>query len=507
MSEKKGVGMSNVLSWLTAILFGAVCGVGSAVQGAPESRPEAGGAEASAGIPDEPNAFLFGARIPRTMTLLATSNASRRNPVRILCYGQSVVAQRYVSNALDNELKQRYPFAEITVENRAIGGYMAPVLVRTAVNDLYPFYPDLVVFHVYGGYDTGELERIVSNIRKYTTAEILMWTHHYSNFGEGGTGHLQTESDGSGFRRYLAQKYNCELVELREAWQRYLECHKLTYQDMLVDGIHLNKRGGALQAALVLRHFRFNTLFPSEWMNTVRTYEARRPLEERNDEITFMGEPWRHSGAGVAGERPDSALRLAFHGNRVDVIASRVGARRGTARVLIDGRPPSAFPQAYAVTRPNRNPLSGRPMINRIEVGDRPVDEEWTLRVRDITPDGRKFRFALTGSVTGPDGEGTHGEPFTSASGRLRFQPAEFTFAGAVSQCKKPFTNEVTVVFKTVLMGTDVYAPASNAVAGAIQATTLIQGLDNRPHVLELIPNGDGPVPVFELVAHRPPLE
>lgn len=458
-------------------------------------------------VPDEPNEFLFGARIQRTMTLLATSNASQRNPVKILCYGQSIVAQRYVSNAIETAMKQRYPYADITVENRAIGGYMAPVLARTAVHDLYPFYPDLVVFHVYGGYDTGELERIVYNIRRDTTAEILMWTHHFSNFGEDGMGHYQTESDGSDFRRYLAQKYNCELVELRDVWERYLAANHLSKQDLLVDGIHLNGRGGALQGELILRHFRYNTLFPSEWMNTVRAYEARRPLEERADEITFTGAPWRRSGPGVAGDRPDSALRLSFRGNRVDVIAATSGGKLGTAKVLIDGCPPSSFAGAYAITRSNRNPLSGRPLLNRIELGDKPVAEAWTLKVRDITPNGRAFRYVLMGSVTGEDGEGTHEKPFESKSGRIRFNPAEFTFAGAVGQCKKPFTNQIDVVFQTCLMGTDIWVPATNGVLGAVNRTTLIQGIQNAPHVLEIVPNGDGAVPVFEVVVHRPPLE
>lgn len=500
--------MSNnpFVSVLKTLTFSAVLFVQS-TEGVETPQDHVAERPAAPVVPSESNAFLFGARIQRTMTLLATSNASQRNPVKILCYGQSVVAQRYVSNAIEKALKQRYPYADITVENRAIGGYTAPVLVRTAVHDLYPFYPDLVVFHVYGGHDTGELERIVYNIRRYTTAEILMWTHHFSNFGENGMGHYQTESDGSDFRRYLAQKYNCELVELREVWERYLKINHLSKQELLVDGIHLNSKGGALQGELVLRHFRYNTLFPSEWMNTVRTYEARRPLEERSDEITFTGTPWRRRGPGVASDCPDSVLRLPFHGNRVDVIASTAGGKLGTAKVLIDGRPPSSFAAAYAITRSNKNPLSGRPLLNRIELGDQPVAEAWTLKIRDLTPDGRRFRYMLEGSVTGEDGEGTHEKPFVSKSGRIRFNPSEFTFAGAVSQCKKPFTNEIDVVFQTYLMGTDVWIPVTNGVPGAVNQTTLIQGIGNEPHLLEIVPNGDGAVPVFEIVVHRPPLE
>jgi hypothetical protein len=458
-------------------------------------------------IPADPNEALLGSRIQRTMTLLATSDESHRNTVRILCYGQSIVAQGYVSRAIEKDLKQRYPFANIIVENRAIGGYTAPTLVRTAVHDLYPFYPDLVVFHVYDGHDTGELERIVSNIRRYTTAEILMWTHHFDSFGPDGTERDTIRDQGSNFRRYLAQKYNCELVELREEWRNYLKINNIPRADLLLDNIHLNDKGGALQAQFVMRHFRYNTLFPSCWMNMVRTYEARRPLEEQSDEITFTGKPWRRIGKGVVGEKANSSLRLRFHGNRVDVIAFPAGDKLGTAKILIDSKSPSSFNDAYAITRTNKNPISGRPMLNRVNLGKKPVAEDWTLNVNNISKDGKLFRFNLAGSVTGPDGEGTQEKFFTSKSGRISFDPAEFTFAAAVGQTKKPFPDEVTVTFQTRMMGMDVWAPSPKPEEDNIDSYTLIQGIENREHTLEIIPNGDGAVPVYEVVVHRPPLE
>ncbi|MDC7218105.1 MAG: SGNH/GDSL hydrolase family protein, partial [Spirochaetales bacterium] len=381
---------------------------------------------------------------------------------RILCYGQSIVAQGYVSRAIEEELKERYPYANIIVENRAIGGYTAPILVRTAVHDLYPFYPDLVVFHVYDGHHTGELERIVSNIRRYTTAEILMWTHHFDSTGADGTERDNIRDQGSNFRRYLAQKYNCELVELREEWGNYIKINNIPRADLLIDNIHLNKKGGAIQAQFVMRHFRYHTLFPSCWMNMVRTYEARRPIEERNDEITFTGEPWRHEGKGMVGENSNSALKLHFHGNRIDVVAFSVEGKLGSAKILIDGKSPSSYKGAYAITRTNKNPLHGRPMLNRVNLGKEPIVEDWILKVNNISEDGKIFKFSLSGSVTGPDSEGTNEKFFTSESGRINFNPAEFTFAAAASQKKKPFPSDVTVTFQTQLMGMDVWSPSLN---------------------------------------------
>jgi hypothetical protein len=45
-----------------------------------------------------------------------------------------------------------------------------------AETDLYPFQPDLLVFHVYGAHNT--YEDIIRRTRERTTAEILMQTDH-----------------------------------------------------------------------------------------------------------------------------------------------------------------------------------------------------------------------------------------------------------------------------------------------------------------------------------------
>ena len=132
-------------------------------------------------LPPEDETF-FGARIPRTMSLLESSRPERRTPVKILIYGQSITAQPGWGQIVRKELERRYPYAKLEIENRAIGGCTAPYLAPHAINDLYPFYPDLVIFQVYEGEHDGALERIFSNIRRRTTAEIITWTEHVDNF-------------------------------------------------------------------------------------------------------------------------------------------------------------------------------------------------------------------------------------------------------------------------------------------------------------------------------------
>ena len=89
----------------------------------------------------------FGANIQRTMTLLATSTPQKRNRVRVLFYGQSVTRNPWWKD-VEAYLRKAYPHADLEVANLAIGGYSAPTLIHTAEYDLYPFYPDLMIFHV-----------------------------------------------------------------------------------------------------------------------------------------------------------------------------------------------------------------------------------------------------------------------------------------------------------------------------------------------------------------------
>ena len=450
-----------------------------------------------------PHEAFLGARLQRTMTLLATSNARQRNPVKILFYGQSIVAGMPWKKMIQ-ELRDRYPYANIIAANRAIGGCTAPCLVRRAVHDVYPFYPDLVIFNVGAGELTGELERIVYNIRKHTTAEILMYTHTVSSkknekFPSSGPSTDLT----SCHRRYLAQKYDCELVEVRDEWLGYLREHKLSPNELMGDTVrptvHPNKKGYTLLSKLIMRHLRLNTLFPSAWGQMVRTYEARRAIEEEADETAFTGKPWgvppRHYG--VVGRSPDSALKLRFHGNRVDVV-SMPCAELGTARIRIDGKPPSRFPSAYACTRPSETWA-----IARVTLGGQPLVEDWTFRLTEISEDGKDFAFEVIGSVTGPDGKGRCGEPFVSKSGRVRLHPMDVSFGYVQRTRKRPLQPGHEITWQVVPMFLDAWSPGKDP--HHENHYTLVQGIENREHVLEIIPNGDGNVPVKSIVVHEPP--
>ena len=121
----------------------------------------------------------LGQHIQRTMTLLRTSAPKHRNKVRILFYGQSITEQDWSKQVAD-DLRKRFPNADLKIENRAIGGFASQLLIRPAEHDLYPYYPDLLIFHVYGA--NREYEEIIRNTRSRTTAEVLMLRDHVTKW-------------------------------------------------------------------------------------------------------------------------------------------------------------------------------------------------------------------------------------------------------------------------------------------------------------------------------------
>jgi hypothetical protein len=468
-------------------------------------------------LPPSPKEEMFGGRIQRTMTIIATSSSMLRRRVKILFYGQSITAGLHWTQMI-NTLRKRHPWSIIEAKNRAIGGFKAPTLVRVAAHDLYSFYPDLVVFHVYGGQKSGELERIIYNIRKYTTSEILTWTHHVVSPGKGKENDALTKrSDtwydkSAQYQRYLAQKYDCELVEVRKDWKNYLKTYKIPRNELMGDkvraNVHPNLEGHAILAKMLLRHFRFNSLMPNTWVEKIRTYEARRFLDEKQDEITFTGTPWKWDYTGVIGTSPKSALKLKFHGNRIDVVPMYCSCI-GTARVLIDGKAPSEFPGVYTCTRPSKSPGCRYPALLRVSTGKNPVAEDWTMTVTDLDMKNKSFKFKVKGSITGEDGSGSSDGPFVSKSGRISIARKKdyFVMFGALKYRKdgKAVDAPFDIKWKTVAQCSDIWKVPCGA-KGVDLRIPLAVGLENGSHTIEIIPNGDGNVPIKALVVYRPGL-
>jgi len=312
-------------------------------------------------------------------------------------------------------------------------------------------------------------------------------------------------------------------VQIWEEWHQYLIDNNLQPADLLNDHVHPNLPGNQLMAWLVARHLQFNPVLPCGWMDRVRMYEAKRFIDEgADDEITFTGAPWRRgdgssvydrAGACVVGESPDSALRLVFTGTRVDIAAGIMKGELGTAGILIDGKKPSDNPRLYTFTRPTKAaPDSWWPGIRRIGNEKPLVVEKWTLRVKEISDDCSAFTYEVIGSKTGHDGVGNNRERFVSNSGRIVIEPRDLVIQDSYRVLKSKCPPGFEIHWEVVPMFVDIYSPPVaekddwHKYANRIHLTTVANGLEDGVHVLEVIPVGDGPVPIEEIYVHRPPL-
>jgi len=440
-----------------------------------------------------PDASGWGRNIQRTMRLLAASTPEKRNTVRILFYGQSITEKNW-SKLVEDDLRRRFPNANLIVENRALAGFASQMLIKTAETDLYPFQPDLLIFHVYGAHD--KYEDIIRRTRERTTAEILMQNDHVTKPAD-----FTEEIDpaklppaGQHWEAFMnhnwlpsiAKRYGCELCDQRTLWKAYLTENKLEPKALLRDGVHLNPHGEWFMAQCVNAYLRYDPkLGPSTTEDWVKTYQVGRDVR------------WK-----------DGKLRLDFEGNRVDVIC-RPG-EAAPAPIRIDGRKPSEWPGLYGFTRAVTSPEGKWPVkwppIAPIGSLKPLLIEDWSLAVAKDPQSENVFHFSLTGSKTGTDGEGRSDARFVSNSGRIVLETNDWNVPYALSLAGiTPVPDAFTVKWKVEPRFVDEFVSPGATSPGIETMVTLAQGLPNGRHTLE-ISDGDQ-TPISALRIYRPPLQ
>ena len=406
-------------------------------------------------LPPAADDATFGAGVQRTMALLAKSTPQQRNRVRVLFYGQSITEQDWWKRVAE-DLRRRFPDADLEIENKAVGGFASQILSRVAEHDIPGFYPDLVIFHVYGAHD--KYEEILRLIRTRTTAEILMQRDHVTKWPVEKPeqkdpmwwDHMMNDV----FLPDFAKKYKCGLADVRGQWLDYLKTNGLEPKALLKDDVHLNDHGCFVMAEIVKRYLVYKpALLTEEAKNAVRTL------------------PMGKEG------------RLEFEGNRVDLVGGKA------AGVLVDGKKPSEVPDCVAFTRTSLSQSFWGPALLRVSSAKPRVLEDWTLKVLEVDDKAERIRFSVSGSVTGPDGEGVSSERFESTSGRVVIEPGDWWIKNIQQYTKKVIPPGFQVTWKAVLLGD----PA---------AGTVVQGLPNGKHVLEL----QGAEGVRAVRVYRPPM-
>lgn len=428
-----------------------------------------------------------GSAVSRALSLMATSTPQKKHKVKVLFYGQSITRGGWTSMT-EAYLKQTFPNADLEFRQEAIGAFGAKELFRSIEADVITWYPDLVIYHNYGGYP--DIDLLIQEIRRRTTAEVMHQSQHVTRESAA----TQSAYDRESYIYFpdIGKRLGIHTIDIRTPWKAFMQKEGKSAQDLTSDNVHLNADGNKLYAQITNDNLKYDAKVLVDPLRMVNTFEVGKAVSWVGNKLTFD-----------------------FDGNRVDLVAKSGGTiAAGGASVLIDGKKPSEFASAYGNTRANREldtnwPWSiGSIMRVSIDPTSGPKAEDWVLKLTSINKAGT-CAFTVTGSVTGADGNGTCANDFVSTSKRVKIAKEDFFFArpqNEVDNITIPVGYEIK--WKTLALHTDSYPPAAINAADTSKEylTTIIQGIPNGKHKLELTATGDQPPPIEAIRVHRPPL-
>lgn len=283
----------------------------------------------------------------------------------------------------------------------------------------------------------------------------------------------------------LAKKYGAELCDQRAIWKQYLTDHTLEPKALLTDGVHLNAHGEYLMAqsvnAYLRRDEKFDPALAEQWVRTL---------------VVGKDIAWK-----------DGKLTVEFEGARVDAVAKMGSA--APAAVRIDGRKPSEWPELYgftqALTKPEGKWPVKWPVIAPITSEKPLLVEDWTLDARRDATNEKLFTFTLTGSKTGPDGEGRSDVKFVSKSGRVVIAPEDWNVSYAMTLAGiKPVLEQFAAKWKVEPHFVDELTLPEAKDAKTETTVRLASGLPNTKHTLEISGSPDQQITALRI--YQPPL-
>lgn len=449
-------------------------------------------------LPIFQNEQFYGSKIPRTMSILENSTLENPQNLKIQFYGQSIIG-RLDANIIVNKLKERYPTVKFDIVKNPIGGFTAPSLVKVAIHDLYHEYADLIIFHVYGGTNSGDLERIFINIKEKTTAEVIVFNHHLAYAGNNVTAQEKRDKsdyNGSKYIELLANKYNFEFVDIRSVWKKFININpEINVKSLLSDGVHPNKLGVELLAFCILKHFKYNPYIQFINLNRVYNIDPKTILLDRNTFIDLKGNYIIENNVELS---KGSEITIEFIGNRIDLITTQENIN-STIEILIDDEKPLNNPYSYYLTRPSSNFKMWWPAIKRIDLNTTilPTLEKYTLEIFNINRDKKEFDFIITGDKTGFDGKGNNKNDFISESKKISIQKSDFTIFQSEAISKKETPENYKIYF-------EVKALAFNNIYIKNSGNYIIsKGLINKKHKLTIIIL-EGKLKIKEFKVFRP---
>jgi hypothetical protein len=376
-------------------------------------------------IPDEQ-------KIARSLEIIRTSTPTDRKVLRVLFYGQSITRSGW-HEAVVAHWREKYPNTVFVVQNRAIGGFASQSLVRTTAQDITAFYPDLIVFHVYG--DAHYYEQILRMFRSLTAADVILQNDHgnvmpeepcveglslslHSSPGCAGAlwVHQRVWEDEMSYHKIpaLAKKYGMALEPQHGWWRDYLLRTHIPPRSLTIDGLHPNAQGKELLAQF------FNQYFD----NLVEHWNG----QTEQNVVSVPVSAAKHS---------DDTLVVDFEGNRIELLSTKPLA--AWPSVAVDGNSPKDIDGCYQVTRSSPlESLPDWPALRRITLLHDHIPEDWTATVTNMTPAQDSFDFSVRASVEGDEGSGHSSQRFVSKSGKLTIDGEDWMFQPAYALKHKP---------------------------------------------------------------------
>jgi hypothetical protein len=437
------------------------------------------------------------ARLARSLAIVRESTSAQPQVLRVLFYGQSMTSPHWTDLA-EEHLRRTYPHTQFVVRNTAIGGFDSKQLERTVERDVTEFYPDLLIFHVFG--DHRAYERIIRIVRSRTAAEVVVQTDPVIEPVEpvcregfhltlipppGCKGVLYYKQHG--WEEYmssvvipsLASRYALAVEPRRTMWNAFLQEKNIQPASLLDSTGHPNVAGWQLAAEIFDRYFdKALADYGGERSGLVMSY----PPPANGDPKSYQ-----------------------FDGNRVEIIGS--GPLDGRVTAQIDGLEPNAIDGCWQTSRATSlDNMPDWPAVRQITVSpgfNQP--EIWTATVAHLNADQSDFDFTIVGSKTGPDGQGRANSDFTSLSRRVRIAAADWMIPSAFALAQRKLPEGFKVRWSRDFVCHDL--PAVPLDGGAIEVRHILAtGLPNGPHRLTLEVQPSFETLVHEIRVYRPPL-
>jgi len=423
-------------------------------------------------------------------------------PLLIWAIGSSFTEYQGNGDQLISSIRQRFANAPRIVYKKMVGGSTPYHFLRGWAKHLViPDQPDVVLIYNFGR--TEELEKLIIELRTYTTADIVVPTLHWCR------PHADVWPDPEAQNRHqnlagireVCQLHGVEFVENRRELTQYMTANGLEIEDLLVDTVHQSPYAAKMINLNIARHFH-----PAERpAYDPRARERRLEVEAPSTELSIAGD-WMPAkgGRSLIADDPDSSIQVRFTGKRIDLVGWQ-DPLGGSIDVWIDGKPACEAAVYYATylqpaasnaVDPNSPLVDFRRLASDrcphgITLGGNIVPQKWTITMTSDQGD-----YELVGSTTNFDGKGNAFKSFTSQSGQIVVDPELWRLAYTNSSGDQFTCN----VHRSAQGRIDFKGSASGKFR-----TRLIENLPHGQHTLRLVARGDGPVTIDRFDIFEPP--